>query len=85
MLKEQLLEVFGQIKVPEFDQDLVKLGWVRAIEIEGRKVRIDLVLPSFALKSERLCATAVKEAALLNLKLWIFFLFRRRTDLDNRQ
>ncbi|MES2503605.1 MAG: P-loop NTPase [Myxococcota bacterium] len=65
MLKDQLLDAFSKIIVPEFEQDVVKLGWVRAIEIEGQKLRIDLVLPSFALKSERQCASAVKEAAIL--------------------
>lgn len=67
MLKDKLLDSFSEIIVPEFDQNVVKLGWVRNIEITDQKVQIDLVLPSFALKSERVCATAVKEAAIMAL------------------
>ena len=67
MLKDLLLEAFSKIIVPEFDQDVVKLGWVRNIEILNQKAQIDLVLPTFALKSERTCATAIKQAALLTV------------------
>src|SRR3989338_2342847 len=65
MLQETLLAAFSQIQVPEFGLDIVKLGWVRNIELSPQKIQIDLVLPSFELKSERACATAVKEAAIL--------------------
>lgn len=65
MLKDTLLEAFSKITVPEFNKNLVELGWIRHIEISDKKVQIDLVLPTFALKSERQCATALKEAAIL--------------------
>lgn len=65
MLKDTLLEQFSKIEVPEFKQNIMELGWVRNIEISASKIQIDLVLPTFALKSERDCAVAVKEAAIL--------------------
>lgn len=67
MLKDALLRAFSKVIVPEFDRDVVSLGWIRNIEIEAQKVQIDLVLPTFALKSERACATAVKETAIMTV------------------
>lgn len=60
----KLKEVFAEIRIPELDQDIVSLNCVRDIHFEPGKVRIDLVLPTFALRSEKEVAVSVKQSAI---------------------
>ncbi|MBH1989364.1 MAG: P-loop NTPase [Myxococcaceae bacterium] len=69
MLKDILLKQFSEIRVPEFEKNIVELGWVRRIEIVEKKLQIDLVLPTFALRSKQDCAMAVKKAAMSELPM----------------
>lgn len=59
-----LMERFSKILIPELEKDLVSLNCIRAIKHEGSKVTIDLVLPTFALKSEKEVALNVKHQAI---------------------
>ncbi len=59
-----LLSAFSKIIVPEFNQDVVSLDLIRNVEMKDGKLVIELVMPTFALRSERDCALAVKKAAI---------------------
>ncbi|MBL4818898.1 MAG: Mrp/NBP35 family ATP-binding protein, partial [Deltaproteobacteria bacterium] len=54
-----------EIIVPEFGKSVAELGWIKRAEKINSKFQVDLVLPTFALRSERECAAKVKEAAIL--------------------
>jgi ATP-binding protein involved in chromosome partitioning len=58
-----LMEAFSDIMVEEFSQDVVSLDLIRNIEMKNGKLAIDLVLPTFALRSEQTLALAVQKAA----------------------
>lgn len=55
------------VLVPEFNQNIIELGFLKNIKADGKKVNIDLVLPTFALKSEALIAGLTKRTALEQL------------------
>jgi len=61
--EKPLLAAFSEINIPELGKDVVSLNCVRKVAFEGNKVRIDLVLPTFALKSEKEVALLVKKRA----------------------
>jgi ATP-binding protein involved in chromosome partitioning len=60
----KLMESFARIAIPELERDIVALNCVRAIRFEPSKAIIDLVLPTFALKSEKEIALSVKHQAI---------------------
>ena len=60
------LSAFSSIIIPELNQDVVSLGCIRDLEIQDGKWLINLVLPTFGLKSEPEVAAAVKKAAYLS-------------------
>ena len=62
--RKALMLAFAKIIVPEFNQDVVSLDLIRNMEMKNGKLVIDLVLPTFALRSERDCALLVKKAAI---------------------
>jgi ATP-binding protein involved in chromosome partitioning len=62
--RQALLSAFSKIIVPEFNQDVVSLDLIRNMEMKNGKLIIDLVLPTFALRSERDCALLVKKNAI---------------------
>ncbi len=55
--------MFSEIIVPEFGKSVADLGWIKRNEQDGSKWVVDLVLPTFALKSEREIAIQVKAEA----------------------
>lgn len=63
ILKNELLIDFQNIQVPEFGKNIVELDIVKRIELVGSELIIDLVLPTFALRSEQELAKRVKEIA----------------------
>lgn len=65
--EKPLLAALSEISIPELVQDIVSLGCVRKIGFDGGKVTIDLVLPTFALRSEREVAVSVKRKAIETL------------------
>lgn len=65
--KPLLIEKFAQILIPELESDIVTLNCVRNIRCEANKVAIDLVLPTFALRSEKEIALSVKKTAVETL------------------
>jgi ATP-binding protein involved in chromosome partitioning len=60
------LSAFSHIMIPELGQDVVALGCIRDLEIQDGKWMVNLVLPTFGLKSEPDIAVAVKKAAYLH-------------------
>ena len=62
---EQVLNALGQVIEPDLKKDLVSLGMIRALEIEGHKVRFSVVLttPACPLKEsiKNACIRAVHE------------------------
>ncbi len=64
LIKPKLLEALTSIEVPEFNASVAKLDLVKNMTASGNKLLIDLVLPTFALRSERDVATKVKQAAI---------------------
>lgn len=60
-LKNKLSTDFYDIKVPEFEKNISELNIVRRIELLNSKLMVDLVLPSFALRSERELVKNIKE------------------------
>lgn len=62
--EKSLLDAFSEINIPELGaKDVVSLNCVRKIGFDKNKVSIDLVLPTFALKSEKEVALLVKKKA----------------------
>lgn len=62
-LKNSLKEVLKNTPIPELNSNAWSLGILKEVSIEQR-VRVDLVLPSFGLKSEKNIAFSVKKALL---------------------
>lgn len=60
------LSAFSNVVIPEFGQDVVSLGCIRDLEIQDGKWVINLVLPTFGLKSEPEIAAAVKKTTYLS-------------------
>ncbi len=59
-----LLSAFSEVRIPELDKDVVSLNCIRNIRFEEDKAIIDLVLPTFALNSEKEVAIGVKQRAI---------------------
>lgn len=54
----------SQVLVPELDQDIISLKCLRDVRVVQKHMTVDLVLPTFALKSEKEVAFAAKKALL---------------------
>jgi len=64
--KEAILAALCKVIVPEFEKDIISLDFVKNIEVKNGKLTVDLVLPTFALKSEREIAITVKKTVIEN-------------------
>lgn len=61
MIIDKLMNAFGDIILPEFGENIVALNCVRNIRILENNIEIDLVLPTFALKSESKCVVSLRK------------------------
>lgn len=66
-IKTKLKDAFATIHVPEFKQNLTELDWVKEILFKGNKLAINVVLPTFALKSEPTVIEQIKTVAITAL------------------
>ncbi|MEM7495466.1 MAG: Mrp/NBP35 family ATP-binding protein [Myxococcota bacterium] len=58
-----LLQAFKQVIIPELDDNVVSLNCVRDVRCEPDMVALDIVLPTFALASEKRVAAQLHRAA----------------------
>ena len=63
MTQDQILKALSYVDDPDLNKDLVTLGMIQKIEIDGQKVAFDLVLttPACPMKESiaRACTTAI--------------------------
>lgn len=63
-IEKSLKKSCENIIVPEFSQSVTSLGWFKSVKQVNKNVQIDMQLPTFALKSEKEIAVAVKKRAM---------------------
>lgn len=61
--RKVLLQAFKQVTIPELDDDVASLGCMRDVRCEPDMVALDIVLPTFALASEKRVAARLQKAA----------------------
>ncbi len=61
--RDVLLKAFVKVRIPELDSDVVSLGCVRDVQCEQNMVSLHVVLPTFALASEKRVAAQLHQAA----------------------
>lgn len=61
------MQAFAQVCIPELECDVVKLNCVRQMKWQNNVLTLDVVLPTFALASEKQVMSQLHQAALLIL------------------